>query len=192
MILKYGNTNTYLVKGTAGSLLFDTDYAGTLPAFYKAIKQNGIAVKDIDYVLISHYHPDHMGLVSELMKQGVKLLLVDVQQDSVHFSDYIFARDNIPHSPIDDSLATVLTCKESRDFLSQIGINGEIIHTPSHSEDSICLILDNGDCFVGDLEPVEHIDAYEDNAQLKSDWEQIMAFSPKRVLSAHRPAMRIG
>lgn len=190
--LKYGNTNTFFFKGTTGSLLFDTDYAGTLATFYKAIKQNDIAVKDIDYVLASHYHPDHMGLISELMKQGVKLLLMDVQKDSVHYSDHIFTRDNIPYSPIDESQARVISCKKSRDFLSRMGIKGEIIHTPSHSEDSISLILDNGDCFVGDLEPLEYLEAYKENAQLKSDWAKIMAFSPKKVFYAHWPEKRIG
>jgi glyoxylase-like metal-dependent hydrolase (beta-lactamase superfamily II) len=64
--LKYGNTNTYFVNG----LLIDTDYAGTLPAFYRAIKEKGIAVTDIKYILATHYHPDHIGLVSELIKTG--------------------------------------------------------------------------------------------------------------------------
>lgn len=186
--LKYGNTNTFFVQGgNDGGLLFDTDYAGTLPAFYKAIKQNNIAVKDIGYVLASHYHPDHMGLISELMKLGVKLLVVDVQKDLIHYSDDIFARDKIFYSPIDETLATVISCKKSRDFLSRIGINGEIIHTPSHCDDSISLVLDDGDCFVGDLEPFEYLGAYMDNSPLMSDWEHILTFYPKRVFYAHIP-----
>lgn len=36
--LKYGNTDTFLIRGTGGSLLFDTDYAGTLPAFFQGDK----------------------------------------------------------------------------------------------------------------------------------------------------------
>ena len=32
--LKYGNTNTFLIRGESGTLLVDTDYAGTLPGFY--------------------------------------------------------------------------------------------------------------------------------------------------------------
>lgn len=185
--LKYGNTNTFFVHGESGGLLFDTDYAGTMPAFYKAIKQNGVAVKDIEYVLASHYHPDHMGLISELMKQGVKLLAVDVQKDYVHDPDPVFARDKIPYSPIDETLATVISCEESRGFLSHIGIHGEIIHTPSHCEGSISLILDDGDCFVGDLEPLAYLDAYEENMPLKNDWEHILSFHPKRVFYAHAP-----
>ena len=37
--LKYGNTNTFLIPCSVGCLLLDTDYFGTLPAFYRAIKQ---------------------------------------------------------------------------------------------------------------------------------------------------------
>ena len=185
--LKYGNTNTFFIHGSNGGLLFDTDYAGTLPAFYKAAKQNGITVKDIGYVLASHYHPDHMGLISELMKQGVKLLLADAQKDFIHFSDGIFARDHLVYSPIDETPAVVISCEESRDFLSRMGIRGEIIRTPSHSEDSISLVLDDGDCFVGDLEPFAYLDAYDENAPLRRDWEHILSFHPKRIFHAHVP-----
>ena len=189
--LKYGNTNTFYIQGCEGGLLFDTDYAGTLPLFYKALKQNNIRVKDIGYVLASHYHPDHMGLIGELQEQGVKLLLIDIQKEFVHFSDNIFARDKLRYTPVDDTDATMISCKESRSFLSSIGIHGEIIHTPSHSEDSISLIMDNGDCLVGDLEPSEYIGAYEENSALKADWELIASFHPEIVFYAHKPEQRI-
>ncbi len=48
--LKYGNTNTYFIQGKKGGLLIDTDYAGTLSAFYKEIKKNNICISDITYV----------------------------------------------------------------------------------------------------------------------------------------------
>ena len=34
-LLKYGNTNCYYVEGKNGSILVDTDWAGTLQACYK-------------------------------------------------------------------------------------------------------------------------------------------------------------
>ena len=185
--LKYGNTNTWLIKGSKGSLLVDTDYAGTLPAFFMSLKGSHTQIPDIGYVLATHYHPDHMGLISELMKMGVKLLLVDVQKECVHFSDSIFARDKLPCMPIDEKSATVISCKESRPFLSSLGISGEIIHTLSHSPDSISLVLDTGECIVGDLEPFEYLDAYDDNAALKCDWDRILTFGPGRILYAHMP-----
>ena len=190
--LRYGNTNTFYIRGSQKSLLVDTDYAGTMPAFYKALKDNSLKINDIDYVLATHYHPDHMGLISTLMQQGVRLLLIDVQKDSVHFSDPLFAKDGIPYAPIDASQAEILSCEESRNFLSCMGIHGEVVHTPSHSEDSISLVLDNGDCLVGDLEPLEYLEAYKDNPSLKSDWDHIMSFCPKRIFYAHMPEKRLG
>ena len=189
--LKYGNTNTYFLQGSDGGLLFDTDYAGTLPAFFRAAGKNNIRINDIRYVLVSHYHPDHAGLAGSLMGYGVKLLLPDVQKNAVHFPDSIFARDGLPFVPVDESSAVTISCGESRGFLSGIGIHGEILHTPSHSPDSVSLILDSGDCFVGDLEPFGYIEAYEDNAALKRDWERIASFSPGRIYYAHRPELSL-
>ena len=184
--LKYGNTNTFFIQGTNGGLLIDTDYAGTLSAFYKEIKTHGIKLSDIAYVLATHYHPDHIGLVSEIMKQGVKLLLVDTQVEYVHFADQIFSRDKrLDYKPINVDDSIILECNESREFLQSIGIAGEIISTPSHSYDSISLILDDGRCFVGDLEPIEYLGGYESNDRLKKDWNIVMNYDPKIIYYAH-------
>ena len=184
--LKYGNTNTFYVPGTNGGLLIDTDYAGTLPAFFRALKTNHLELGDISYVLPTHCHPDHVGLIGELQKLGVKLLLIDSQLGRVRFVDDIFARDSrLQYVPIDEKQARILSCDESRTFLRSIGIDGEIIRTPSHSEDSVSVILDCGDCFVGDLEPYEYLDGYEENPQLQKDWNLIMSKSPRRILYAH-------
>ncbi len=181
--LRYGNTNTYYIDG----LLVDTDYAGTLKGLYKAIKENGLKMEDIKCVLATHYHPDHMGLIGELQEQGVRLLLIDVQKDHIHFSDRIFERDKLHFVPVDETKAAVISCEESREFLSKIGLSGEIVHTPSHSPDCVTLVLDCGDCFAGDMEPFEYIEAYGEDPALKKDWELILSFSPKRVFFAHRP-----
>ena len=184
--LRYGMTNTFLVSGKSGCLLVDTDYAGTMSGFYSAIKQYGIKVSDISYVLATHYHPDHIGLVSELMRQGVKLLVVDTQCPHIHYSDEIFARDKrLNYEPIDESDATVISCKESREFLKNLGINGEIISTASHSEDSVSLVLDEGVCIVGDLEPIDYLGGYEENVPLQKDWELVMSYNPKLIYYAH-------
>ena len=49
--LRYGNTNTFFLRGNGANLLIDTDYAGTLSVFYKEIKNNQIGIRDITYVL---------------------------------------------------------------------------------------------------------------------------------------------
>lgn len=184
--LRYGNTNTFYIPGSDRGLLVDTDWAGTLPLFFKAIKTAGIEMKAITTLLVTHYHPDHMGLAGELQRLGVKLLVVDVQRLFVHASDEIFARDkHLSYRAVDESAATVISCAESRDVLKGLGIDGEILHTPSHSEDSVSLALDDGSCLVGDLEPLAYLAGYEENPALKSDWEQLMRRRPKRILYAH-------
>ena len=184
--LRYGNTNTFYIPGKSGGLLIDTDYAGTLQAFFRALKTNHLELNDISYVLPTHCHPDHVGLIGELQKLGVKSLLVDIQLATVHFPDEIFGRDkHLRYAPIDEKQATIISCDESREFLRSIGIEGEIISTPSHSEDSVSVILDCGDCFVGDLEPYEYLNGYDDNPQLENDWKLILSMKPKCILYAH-------
>ena len=184
--LRYGNTNTFYIPGKSGGLLIDTDYAGTLQAFFRALKTNHLELNDISYILPTHCHPDHIGLIGELQHLGVKPLLVDIQLATVHFPDEIFGRDkHLRYAPIDEKQATIISCDESREFLRSIGIEGEIISTPSHSEDSVSVILDCGDCFVGDLEPYEYLNGYDDNPQLENDWKLILSMNPKQILYAH-------
>lgn len=182
---RYGNTSTYFLNG----LLLDTDMAGTIGGLFKELKKHNLQLCDIKYVLATHYHPDHMGLISELNLNGVKPLLIDCQKDFVHYSDQIFLRQkNFNYQPIDETNAVVIKCSESRKFLSEIGIRGEIIQTLSHSADGIALITDDGNCFVGDLEPMSFADGYENNVQLKNDWKKIMRYNPKKIFYAHRIA----
>ena len=184
--LKYGNTNTFYIPGKSRGLLIDTDYAGTLQAFFRALKTNHLELDDISYVMPTHCHPDHVGLMGELQKLGVRLLLIDTQLATVHFPDEILGRDkHLRYVSIDENQATVIPCDESREFLRSIGIEGAIISTPSHSEDSVSVILDDGECFVGDLEPYEYLDGYDDNPQLENDWDLILSMKPKRILYAH-------
>lgn len=182
--IKYGNTNTFYVSGTNGGILVDTDWAGTLPAFYKAIKDK-IKSEQIKYLLITHYHPDHMGIAGELMGLGIKLLLVDIQKDYIHFADPIFAKEkNGRYTPISADQAVIITCDESRDILKRIGISGEIIYTPGHSDDSVSLVLDNGSAIVGDLYTWESALGYE-NPQVMDSWQLLKSKGVTRAYYGH-------
>ena len=180
--LKYGNTNTYLV----GCLLIDTDMAGTMSAFRRELKKQNVTPDTIRYVFATHYHPDHAGLIGELMQSGVKLLLLDSQKAYVHSSDAIFSRDNRSgFVPIDESRATVISREESRTFLAGIGIRGEIVTTRSHSEDGAALILDDGNAFVGDVEPREFLAGYNSNEPLREDWDTLLRLGARNIHYGH-------
>ena len=117
---------------------------------------------------------------------GIKLLLIDTQCDYVQFADAIIKREkHLRYEPIGEKNTTIIGCDESRDFLADLGIAGEIIQTASHSEDSISVILDSGECMVGDLEPMEYLAAYEENVALQNDWKIVMSYHPKAIYYAH-------
>ena len=72
--IKYSNTNTYLIRGKNGDLLFDTGWAGTFGAFCKALGEKDLKLQNIKYLLISHFHPDHMGIAQEIIAKDMEPL----------------------------------------------------------------------------------------------------------------------
>lgn len=184
--IKYGNTNTFYISNGQGGILVDTDWAWTLSAFYKAIKSKDIRLEDIHYLIITHYHPDHMGLAGELVELGINLVVLDVQRDFIHCSDNIFRREKQRnYKPIPDDKVSIILCKESRNLFRKIGIDGEIIYTPGHSDDSISIVLDEGIAIVGDLDPVDNIPAYNENSVLRDSWDKILSHNLKVVYYGH-------
>ena len=184
-LLKYSTTNTYLIRGRDGYLLLDTGWAGTLPAFYGALGEMKVAAQEIRYVLVTHYHPDHMGIVQDIVNTGAQLVIVDVQREFVHGCDAIFAKEpGVPFAPIEESRARVITCEESRAFLKDFGIEGEILHSPGHSDDSVSLWLDEGALFVGDLNPLYEREMHR-GTLIDATWERLLKKDPKVVYYGH-------
>ncbi len=183
--LKYSNTNTYLIRGEQGILLFDTGWAGTFPAFCKCMGDTGIPVQEIDYILISHFHPDHMGIAGQIAQLGPAIAVMDVQRDFIHSSDHIFAKEhNVDFKPVDESIAQIIRIADSREFLKKLGIDGEVIHTPGHSDDSISLCLDSGDIFVGDLNPLYELKLHQ-GTQIEESWKRLLDLKPKTIYYGH-------
>ena len=183
--LRYTNTNTYLIEGSCGFLLFDTGWAGTMPQFLAAMGALGIPVQQICYVLISHFHPDHMGIAQEIAGLGPVIAVTDVQRDYVHAADAVLQREpKNRFQAIRDDAVKVFPLSESRAFLKDAGIDGEILHTPGHSDDSMSLFLDSGDCFVGDLNPLYELELHK-GTEIGRSWEKILAKKPKRVYYGH-------
>ncbi|MBQ3797493.1 MAG: MBL fold metallo-hydrolase [Butyrivibrio sp.] len=183
--LKYSNTNTYLIKGSRGIMLFDTGWAGSFSAFCSAIGKLDIPVQKIDYILISHFHPDHMGIAQEIAEYGPVIVVMDVQREYIHTADGVFEKEkNDAFIPIVDDNVKCIRIEESRDFLGTIGINGEIIPTPGHSDDSISLWIDSGELFVGDLNPLYELDFHK-GMKIEKSWNRLLKLKPETVYYGH-------
>ena len=101
--LHYSSTNTYLIHGTKGILLFDTGWAGTFRTFCREMGEHRIQVQKVSYILISHFHPDHCGIAQEIADCGPVIAVMDVQREYVHAADAVLERGpGKAFHPIDD------------------------------------------------------------------------------------------
>src|SRR5207237_1796841 len=117
---------------------------------------------------------------------GGRLIVIDTQLAGIPLlSNYVKPRDNYTEIQLEGN--TVLSATESRAFLAGIGIQGEIISTPGHSDDSVTLVLDEGAAFTGDLTP--ELMVPEDSANLASQrWQAIRAKGATITYPGHGPA----
>jgi glyoxylase-like metal-dependent hydrolase (beta-lactamase superfamily II) len=179
----YDSTNYYLVDSKGGKLLIDCGWPGTLPKFMAALKRKGISIKDIKFLLITHFHADHAGLTQELKNIGIKLLLLENQVNFIAPLTEFFKGKNFPYIEITPKDNLILKLEDSRKFLASIGINGEIIPTPGHSDDSVTLILDEGLAFTGDLHPLFMVP--DEDHLTRESWDKIYQYKITKIFPAH-------
>jgi len=178
----YASTNYYAIGIKNGMLLVDCGWPGTLSQFKRVLKQKGISPNDFTYLLVTHFHPDHAGLVQELKELGMKFILPVCQAGFVSsFGDY-FKDKSLPYVEIEQSDNILLKLDDSRRFLSGIGLDGEILHTPGHSDDSVTLILDQGYAFTGDLHPAF---MNIEDTKTRASWDKIYQHKIIRIYPGH-------
>lgn len=171
--------------------MFDCDCAGNFPKLGKALKAEGISLGEVNHLIISHFHPDHAGLAQDLKEMGVILLVLEEQRDFLHVQDAIYAKSNDHFfKPIQEKDNRYLKCAESRAFLAELGLQGEVLHTPGHSEDSVSLILDGEALFHGDLPPFAQAEAYN-NPKISKSWAAILEKQPAFAYAGHWPKIPI-
>ncbi len=177
----YDSTNYYVLADTRPRLLLDVGWPGTLPKLQHACKRMGINLAEIPYLLATHYHPDHAGLAQEVKGLGIKLLVIDIQIPFIPTLATYMKPEN-HYVPIEMGNNVTLTLAESREFLETLGIKGEIISTPGHSDDSVSLVLDEGAAFTGDLTHPMMADEVS-----KASWGAVRAIGAKRIYPGHGP-----
>lgn len=177
----YRSTNYWVISAGSSRLLVDIGWPGTLGTMKANLKRMGIPLREIRYALATHYHIDHAGLAEEMKREGVPLLVLDVQVDAIPvMKTWIKPGDNYVDITADGNV--VIPVERSRQLLSQIGIAGEILHTPGHSDHCVSLLLDDGSAFTGDLPPEIH--AYDNPVALAS-WRRLREHGAVRVYPAH-------
>jgi len=183
--------NIYLLRTSSGWIMIDAGWPDTFAHLQRLLKQNGISADDIRYLLITHFHPDHAGLAQNIRGCGAGLILHTAQVPFVAALNAFFRRKpEFRFIPIDTNNCLVVTSAESRAFFAAIGIKGELIATPGHTDDSISLVIDDYCAFIGDLPVLSLAEAYQD-PKISNSWKLIQSFRVKTIYPAHGPACTI-
>lgn len=179
----YRSTNYWVVSAGTSRLLVDIGWPGTLGLMKANLRKMGIALGEIRYALATHYHIDHAGLAEELKQEGVPLLVLDIQASAIPVMK-TWTKPADHYVEITPAGNVVIPFEHSRQLLGRIGIAGEILPTPGHSDHCVSLLLDDGSVFTGDLPPEAH--AF-DNPVAQATWQQLRARGATRVYPAHGP-----
>jgi glyoxylase-like metal-dependent hydrolase (beta-lactamase superfamily II) len=187
----YDSTNYYVLADTAPKLLIDVGFPGTLPKLQAQCKRTGVQLAQLKYFVCTHYHPDHAGMAQELKHTGIKLIVLETQPEFIPaMAQYMKPQQD--YVPIELTDNVLLKLAESRAFLAKLGIAGEFISTPGHSDDSVSLILDDGSAFTGDLVfPMMVDDQGEQMEIVKESWRKIAVRGGRRCYPGHGPVREI-
>lgn len=150
--------NIWLIPGDEPTLI-DAGYrlSGSFELLKKGLAENGYTISDIKKVLITHEHPDHVGLLPEILEESDATIwchkalaswLEDYrsQEKKTHhfFQDYLKAA-GLPKPTLEIVMKGVsqrgpniqisgsrLCCFDTGETLSIGDFNLEVLHTPGH------------------------------------------------------------
>ena len=75
----YRSTNFWVISAGTSRLLLDLGWPGSLDTLRASLTRMNVPLKEIRYGLATHYHIDHAGLAQDLKREGMRLLVVDLQ-----------------------------------------------------------------------------------------------------------------
>ena len=161
--ISLGFVNCYLIQGEK-NILIDAGAPGMLKSFLKKLTQTGIQPADIDLILFTHGHFDHIGFASELKELSGATAAIHQRE-----VEWLETGKPVPPpgvTPWGKALISLIKLTSGvtlpptqvdiplsdNDFsLAEYGIPGRVIYTPGHSMGSVSILLDSGEAIVGDL-----------------------------------------
>jgi len=183
--LTYRSTHNFLVDVASGKLMVDAGWPGSLAALKSQLRQYGIAPAEIQWVLITHMHPDHAGLAQEIKQlTGARLIL---HENQIPLLPELAAslRAKGGYVPIVVEPADMVLAGDSRRVMDGLGVRGNVIETPGHSDDSVSLVLDSGLAFIGDLHLPQFASDEASATLTRNSWRRLLDHGARKFYPAH-------
>ncbi len=196
----------YIIKDQ-GVIMIDGGAPKKSKYFIKGIKKLAIKPEDINLIVITHGHWDHIGSVKAIKDiTGAKIAMHYNEKDWLEKSlkpmppgvtpwGRIFYTIMKLFAPLINIPATEVDIVLGDEGLSlaEYGISGKVVYTPGHSSGSVSVLLETGDVFVGDLAmnkfPLRFSPGLpilaEDFHQVKKSWKLLLDQGTKTIYPAH-------
>ena len=133
--LIYGHKICLVDSGVSSSYRVLSDY----------VRQTGRDPRDINRLVLTHAHPDHMGGARTVQKEtGCQVAAHSLDKPWIEDVDLQYRERPILnlYSLVEGSLKVDQTLKDGDTLELGEGLNLRIIHTPGHSKGSISLVLE--------------------------------------------------
>jgi len=141
-------SHVYVIKGHTKNVLIDTGVAGKFPLLKRRLTELGLRVRDMNLVILTHEHYDHIGATASFHETAVVAAhrlaanKLELQDEFVTFRKY---KDQ-PSRPF-----WVDIWLQDGSIIDLGNYELEVIHTPGHTSGCICLYEPRaGFLFTGD------------------------------------------
>lgn len=139
--------------------------------------------------MVTHFHPDHCGIVQDLQQIGIELMISNIQSTFFDNANK-FLKEFPQYKEIIINPKNVITENDKNAFIDRFGIPGYFIHTPGHSDDSISIVIEGLGVFIGDL-PLPGNNELEKEKKIINSWDCIKSTREKRIFPAHASSFEL-
>ena len=158
-----GIDNCYLLCGNK-NILIDGGAPGRIEDLRTGLARLGVSADEIFAILLTHSHADHIGSLHAIQRlTGAQVWVHQAERSSVEYGNpklppgvtawgrTLVGLGHFLYKP------KIIPCKVDHALgdtglsLAAYGIPGRVIHTPGHSAGSVCVLLDTGEVFAGDM-----------------------------------------
>lgn len=200
-----GIDNCFLLHGER-TIFVDGGAWGGLSSFQNGLKKLNVEPKEIELIILTHGHWDHITCLSDIQRMtGAKIAVHGHDQFMVETGEPPFPAGVTSYGKVMAASAKALlhpklpklkvdiVIDDNGMSLSEYGIPGKVVHTPGHSQGHVSIILDSGDAIVGDmamnswfLRLTPGLPVLADDIKLVVEsWKKILPMGIKQVYPAH-------
>lgn len=216
--LSLGITNCFLINAGDFFILVDTSTQNKFRHFLRKLEKLNIHPAQIKYLFITHHHTDHCGFIEKFLelskatliihKKALASLLSGTNNPEMKAVSRLvrllmilrkllgIEKRNPGFVPGDN---TVYIEEDVPNLFASQGFKAKIICTNGHTSDSICIITENGDAFVGDaamnlpfLTKKYYPMVAEQKNQIPGSWKKIVENGGTNIHVSHGKSIHSG